>query len=133
MEKRQYQREVINCIGLFYIQGGEYGKIEFDGVVTDISENGMAIKIVEPKCIMIADEVQVGTELKFCFIDKYEIFRETKNVDITGIATVVRKDKNADRLIIGCTFRGDRRKIEQYVSDKKMITFMSVYISKSNI
>lgn len=125
MEKRQYQRENIDCLGLFYIQGGEYGKIEFDGIVINVSEGGMAIKVVKSESLAIADEVQVGTELKFCFIDRYELFHEIKDVNVSGMATVVWIDKNDERLIIGCEFHGDCKKLERYVAERKMITFMA--------
>ena len=124
MEKRKYQRARINIEGLFYIQGGEYGKIEFIGVVKNMSEDGIAIEVTRKDDIEIADTVDVGSEIKFMFLDEYEVFKETRMKNVVGMATVVRKEKTSDKLILGCRIPRMSRELQQYIDDKKVILYL---------
>lgn len=124
MENRLYPREKLDNIdSLYYIQGADNSENEFSGVATDISECGLAIKVVDEEQIKIAEEAKIGTVLKFTFVDEYDFFEEQKTVQIVGIAKVVRKERAEDGLILGCEIPGHKEQIEQYVSDKILVSF----------
>lgn len=125
MEKRLYRRENVNIEGLFYIQGAELGKIEFIGKVKNISEGGIAIEVVREEDISIADNVVFGTEIKFLYLDEYNLLEKKKSIHVEGVATVIRKEKKDNSLIIGCSFRRISPELEQYISDKKLVSFFS--------
>ena len=118
-----YQREKLNIDGLFYIQGAESGKREFSGTIINISECGIAVRVYDERYIPIADELPIGTEVRFLFVDEYELFKEQRTVHVEGTARVVRKEKNQDALIVGCEIRGRKESVEKYVSDRKLISF----------
>lgn len=124
MENRLYPREKLDNIdSLYYIQGSDNSENEFSGVATDISECGLAIKVIDEDQIKIAEEAKIGTVLKFTFVDEYDFFEEQKMVQIVGIAKIVRKERVADGLILGCEIPGHKEQIEQYVSDKILVSF----------
>ena len=118
-----YQREKLNIDGLFYIQGAESGKREFSGTIINISECGIAVRVYDERYIPIADELPIGTEVSFLFVDEYELFKEQRTVHVEGVARVVRKEKNQDALIVGCEIRGRKESVEKYVADRKLISF----------
>ena len=123
MEKRMYQREKLNIDGLFYIQGAESGKREFSGTIINISECGIAVRVYDERYIPIADEVPIGTEVRFLFVDEYELFKEMRTAHVEGTAKIIRKDKEQDSVIVGCEIRGRREAVEKYVADRKLISF----------
>ena len=118
-----YQREKLNIDGLFYIQDAEFGKREFSGTIINISECGIAVKVYDERYIPIADELSIGAEVRFLFVDEYELFKEQRTAHVEGTARVVRKEKNQDALIVGCEIRGRKESVEKYVSDRKLISF----------
>lgn len=125
MEKRLFHREKLdNLDSIFYIQGADGSKNEFSGIATDISERGLAIKIFDEDQIKIADEVKIGTVLRFSFVDEYDFFEEEKMVQVEGIAKIVRKEKTLEGIWLGCEFPGHKEQIEQYVADKVVVSFM---------
>lgn len=123
MEKRWYQREKLNIDGVFFIQGAKIGKIEFVGMIKDISEGGLAIRVKDEQYIDIADEAEIGTTIRYFFIDEYEVFGEQKNPQLVGDVTVVRKSKEHGELILGCTINYLSSDLESYISDRKVLAF----------
>lgn len=124
MEKRLYQREKVNLNGLFYIVGAAFGQNEFSGTVINISECGIAVRISDARYMSLVDESPIGTDIKFLFIDEYELFHEKKKVFVEGHARIVRKEPGTQSLIIGCEVYGRREALEQYVADRKLIPFV---------
>lgn len=121
-----FHREKLNNIdGLFYIQGAENGRNEFSGIATDISERGIAIKVIDEEQIKIADQTHVGTVLRFTFVDEYDFFKEQKMVQVEGIARIVRKERTSDCLMIACEIPGRKELIEEYVSDKTLVSYIN--------
>ena len=64
-DKRRYLREKIDVSANFYIVGGEYGKIEFSGVIANISEVGILIEVKDAKYIEVAKTAEIGSEIRF--------------------------------------------------------------------
>lgn len=77
-DKRRYLREKIDVSANFYIVGGEYGKIEFSGVIANISEVGILIEVEDSAFIEVAKTAGVGRDIRFIGIDNYEIFKEQR-------------------------------------------------------
>lgn len=133
MEKRLYQREKLdNVDAVFYIQGIKDGNNEFSGIATDISDRGLAIRVSDEKQIEIADQTNIGTVLRFVFVDEYDFFEEEKTVQVEGVAKIVRKEKVSGELQFGCEIPGRIEMIEQYVSDKVIVSFINEEIKQDN-
>lgn len=124
-DKRRYQRERIDVSANFYIVGGELGKIEFSGLIVNISEVGILIEVDEPRFIEVARTTEVGSEIRFIGIDEYEIFKEQRTRYIEGTAKVVRTDEKDGIYTMGCELKNLSRELEQYISDRKVIGFQN--------
>lgn len=122
-DKRRYLREKSDVAANFYIVGGEYGKIEFSGVIANISEVGILIEVKDAKYIEIAKTAEIGSEIRFAGIDEYEIFKEERVEYIEGMAIVVRIDDKAGIYTMGCELKNLSRELEQYIADRKVIGF----------
>ena len=122
-DKRRYLREKIDVSANFYIVGGEYGKIEFSGVIANISEVGILIEVKEAKYIEVAQTAEIGSEIRFVGIDEYEIFNEQRLEYLEGTAIVVRFDEKDGIYLIGCEIKNLPRKLEKYIADRKVIGF----------
>ncbi|MBP9996866.1 MAG: PilZ domain-containing protein [Lachnospiraceae bacterium] len=125
MEKRKYIREDINRKALFYIQGAEFGRVEFSGITKNISECGMAIEICGDRDIDIAGGANVGDVIKFVIVDEFEYMFEKRDWCVSGKAKVIRMEYIEDKLIIGCEFSNLPYDVEEYIVAKKVVTFQS--------
>lgn len=123
MENRMYQRVKLNIDVLCYIQGAPAGKVEFSGIVINISECGIAIKVSDERYVAVIDDASIGTEFRFLFVDEYELFKEEKTVHVEGTARIIRKEETPGGILIGCEIRGRKESVEKYVSDRKLISF----------
>lgn len=123
MDKRRFRREPIEVPANFYIEGGEFGKIEFTGMIGNICEGGLSVEVLDAGCIEIAETVTPGTIIKFIGIDEYEIFKEERVEYIEGEAEVVRIESSEYRIELGCEIKTMSRRLENYILDKKTISF----------
>ena len=122
-ERRKYQRERIGVLTNFYIVGGKFGKVEFSGLIVNICESGLLIEVSDKKYIEIAKTAQIGSEIRFSGIDEYEIFKERKIEYLEGTAKVVWTKDNDRVYLMGCEIENLPRKLEKYISDRKVIGF----------
>lgn len=124
-DKRRYQREKINVPTNFYIVGGEFGKVEFSGLIVNISEVGIQIEVKDSGFIEVAKTTEIGSEIRFIGIDEYEIFKEKRIGCIEGTAEVVWTSEADGIYMIGCEIRNLSRELEKYIADRKVIGFQN--------
>lgn len=124
MERRQFVREKINVLGLFYIQDTEPSKSEFAGMIFDVCEMGISIKVTDSKYFPIVDTIDTGTIIKFYFCDEHFYFKELKRHEIVGDATVVWKERTDDSISLGCRTLKMYSALDTYVSEKKTLSFI---------
>lgn len=122
-DKRRYLREKIDVSANFYIVGGEYGKIEFSGVIANISEVGILIEVEDSAFIEVAKTAGVGRDIRFIGIDNYEIFKEQRVGYLEGTAKVIWTREDNGIYLMGCEIENLPRKLEKYISDRKVIGF----------
>ena len=125
MDKRRYQREKLGIPGNFYIQGFREGDNEFTGIIDNISEVGILVNVSGVGNCAIADELTIGSEMKFLSMDEYVIFEQKKRVYVTGTASVVRKEINNGLMSFGCELKGVSHALEKYISDIKICSFQN--------
>lgn len=124
-DQRRYQRESIYVSANFYIIGGEFGKIEFTGLIANISEVGILIEVQETKSVEIAKTAEIGNEIRFVGVDEYEIFKEERIGFIDGIAQVVWTHEQDGIYSIGCEIKNLSRELEKYIADRKVLGFQN--------
>ena len=122
-DKRRYLREKVNVLTNFYIVGGEYGKVEFSGLIANISEVGILIKVEDSAFIEVAKTAGVGRDIRFIGIDNYEIFKEKRVGYLEGTAKVIWTREEDGIYLMGCEIINLPRKLEKYILDRKVIGF----------
>ena len=124
-DQRRYLREKVNVSANFYIVGGEFGKVEFTGLIANISEVGILIEVKEKGYIEVAKTAEIGSEIRFIGIDEYEIFKEARIGYVEGTAKVVWTSEKDGLYSIGCEIKNLSQELEQYIADRKVIGFQN--------
>lgn len=122
MEKRRYKRETLNVPCNLYIPKEEGGQREITGLIVNIGEFGVAFSYANGEDSEI---IQVGKIIDFISIDSYEVFKETKTQYLTGRAEIIWKKVFDDMIHIGCRIKSMNEDLEQYISDKKVISYQT--------
>ncbi len=122
-DQRKYSRERIDVAANFYITGGEFGKIEFTGMIANISESGILIEVIDTPSVEVAKTVAIGSEISFVGIDEYEIFKDRKVEFLEGTVNVVWACERNGKFSIGCEIKNLSRELEKYIADRKIIGF----------
>ena len=124
-DKRRYQRERVDVPVNIYIIGGMPGKVEFSGVLVNISEVGILIEVRDERSIEVARTAKVGGEIRFVGIDEYELFEEQRTEYLDCIAKVVWTNEKGGVYSMGGEIENLPRKLEKYISDRKVIGFQN--------
>lgn len=124
MEKRLYQRVLVGLISNFIIKENEPGFREFNGIIEDLSENGIRIRIEDQSYLHIVEKIKVGDKILFQSIDEYEMYGDTRTDIFSGEARVIRKSSDDGNVIVGCKIDKSSDEYSEYVKNKKMALFM---------
>lgn len=123
MENRSYPRERINIQCAFFVEGAENEKREFTGIIGDLSEGGMKVKVISPEDVAKISEVCVGTKIKFQSVDEYTLMKEVRCDILEGELTVVRISHTGNDIVIGCKIVELSPELEEYLGNKRLVSF----------
>lgn len=126
MEQRAYRRIEINIDGVFFVEQPNGERLEFPGIIKDISEGGIGIVINEVLDPAIVDAIDIGTQIHFQAFDSYDFFGDEHSVIVGSVSKAVRKVVNADSIIIGCKISILGKELEQYIKEKHVIQYMEL-------
>ncbi|MCQ2081014.1 MAG: PilZ domain-containing protein [Lachnospiraceae bacterium] len=127
LDRRIYEREPINLSCSFYAKQDSGEKQEFTGMLANISEGGIGIFVPKnsEEDYQKASEVQINSLISFQTFDEYKLFNEEYHEIIGAEVKVIRFDQIEDGLIIGCEFKTLTPQLENYIKDKKLISFIT--------
>lgn len=125
VERRNYRRVVVSLDSCFIIKDNEPGYREFNGVIEDLSECGIKIRVEDQRFAKIAGELSIGDKITFQSIDEFEMFNEMHTEVFSGEAEIVRIDSTSNELVIGCKVFSSSNEFNEYVKNKKMALYMS--------
>lgn len=124
MDRRYYGRTHIGVISNFIIKDNPLGLREFNGVIENMSEGGILIR-VDMDCFGAAvDSITEGMIIYFQTYDEYELFGQHKEDIITGEVEVIRVEQGEDVKLFGCKMKKLSPELNQYITNKKMSVFM---------
>ncbi len=126
MEKRLYQRVLVNLVSNFIVNKPDLGYKEFGGFVEDVSENGMKIRVEDKKYFPLAATIKIGDKISFQAVDEYKLYNKTRIDVFTGEALVVRVNKIDEAVSFGCRVIKPTEEFGEYVKNKKMALFMDI-------
>ena len=124
MDRRLYRRITINAEGVFILDNNEISHREFPGVIEDISEGGIKIKMVKDEADHILPHLKTGSYLHFLATDDYTLFGNVNSAIISGQVEVLRQDTINNLITLGCKFKKYTSELLDYVSDRKL----SIYV-----
>lgn len=128
MDRRYYQRTLIEVEGCFIITNEASNDREFTGIIKDISEGGIKVFVDKDKCDSPVQKALRGTVLSFQFYDEYGLFQEIRQEVITGYAEVLRVENSEAGITLGCKLVGINKNLEDYITNKKLsIFFMNMH------
>lgn len=125
MEKRFYQRLNVNIAGNFIVNESVPETNEFDGVIQDISEDGIRFSVMEVAFKKILREIAVGSNIVFQALDEYNLFGEKRTDVFSGSAEVKRVRKEGNSYEIGCIIVKTSKEYDEYIKYKKMANFVN--------
>lgn len=119
-EKRLFRRLPITGVNVLIYFGEDYNNIEVNGIVNNISEEGIGIKILDE-----IPKINENTEVKLVFCD--EVHYEGINDDFVIMCNCKVKhcSKRSSNLILGGSI--DNVDFHKYYLAKELQTFSSIY------
>lgn len=119
MERRNYNRMVLEIKSLFFLVEDEFSKTEFTAVITNISEAGFEIKLTGMDRDRVVEKVQEGSLLKCVIMDEeHPLIREELRLFQTE-AVVVRFSDEDEILRLGCKVSEKEADFRSYVENSK--------------
>lgn len=129
-DRRYYQRARLQADSSFFIKNNESGLREFEGVIEDISEGGIRFFVAKESITASVSTIKVGSIICFQSYDEYELYNETKGDVFTGEVEVIRIESSAEGLAVGCKLVKSNAELEEYIKNKKVSIFSSVYLNR---
>ena len=115
MDNRQYTRLIINVEGTYYTESEINGSIEVYGIIRDISEQGIQIRI-DLGLYPDADKVFVkGSTFTFQYADVYEVCNQERMDILSGEAMIRWTEISGNMLIAGCYISSPSEEFMKYL------------------
>lgn len=124
MNRRDYQRILINTEGVFIVQNKEISPREFLGTIEDISESGIKIVTNKADSASTISQLESGDALFFQSVDSFDLLGTETDTVFSGTATITRIEDHPDSFHIGCKFKKPNNDLEKYVSNRKLSLFI---------
>lgn len=124
MERRDYSRIKVSAEGAFFVQENGKNIYDFSGIIDNVCEGGICIKLEKTDYKQIRDYLEIGKHISFQALDEkgYGVNHETGV--FKGKVTVVRVDEDDDLVLVGCKIAGDCQEFQDYVKGKKIYMYM---------
>lgn len=124
MERRYYQRVDVLAESTFIIPKKEFGKSEFNGIIENVSESGICIRVHDPKYFSIIAEMEIGETIRFQAVGKYRLYDENRESVFSGEISIARvNDVDGDK-IIGCKIIRHTPELDSYIDNMCLSQFM---------
>lgn len=125
MEKREYPRLLLNKEAVFFINNSNIAIHEFSGIIDDISEVGIRIKLNKEENKEIIKVLQIDTELTFSTVDILSYNEKEEFKYISGNVKIVRIEELDNNVFIcGCKIINPDKDILKYLDDKRTYNYL---------
>lgn len=125
VEQRKYVREKLGISGNLYLVLPKRGQLEIAGTIENIGEFGIGFSFAENKLIL--DEIEDGLRGSLIFTDTYKIFHEEKFKYVIIQNVQIRWHMlHKGRMYIGCQMSHMTDEVEEYISDKKLLSYLNL-------
>lgn len=125
MDRRLYQRINIDAEGVFILDNETVSPREFSGIIENISEGGIKITFNKDAAATLLPYISKGEHLHFSAADDYSLFNREISAIISGKVEIIRKDIEDDLVSLGCKFKQYTNELSEYVSNKKLSSYMN--------
>lgn len=123
MERRDYSRFNIGVPSVFVIEDKEVYPRDFEGTIIEISESGCGIMVSDGYEKTIAN-LHPDEMVHFNIPDDFNLLGQDVSVLVSGRIKIIRKTLEEGKTVLGCKFVGVNKKLEEYISDKRMLLYM---------
>lgn len=127
MERREYQRINISAEGAFVFLNTDSTYRECQGLIEDISENGIKILLSNSLSDKSLPSISDDASLHFQAVDNYDLYGNKKTALIMGKAKVVRQELQDDFIVLGCRVSEYTSELVNYnyVSERKLSHYIN--------
>lgn len=123
-EKREYQRIKIDAISQFFVSNEDRYEGDFEGIIDNISEEGIGVIISDPKYFPLIDSLDLKKQFFFQAIDEYTVFRKETSDVFQGKAMILRTINKEDHYYLGCKITDSNHELQEYISRRKIAFFI---------
>lgn len=109
----------------FIIRDNEPGMREFNGIIEDISEGGIRIRVTNEQFKDAVSTIKEGSVITFQSYDEYKLYQELRQEVFMGEVEVLRVEKSATEMVFGCIFVRLTKDLEEYIKNKKVSVFIA--------
>lgn len=109
----------------FIIRDNEPEMREFNGIIEDISEGGIRIRVTNEQFKDAVSTIKEGSVITFQSYDEYKLYQELRQEVFMGEVEVLRVDKSATEMVFGCKFVRLTKDLEEYIKNKKVSVFIA--------
>lgn len=98
---------------------------EFIGIIEDISEGGIRIRVNEEHFKEAVSTIKKGSIITFQSYDEYKLYQQIKEEVFSGEVEVLRVDNTPNGLFFGCKFVRLTKELEEYITNRKISVFVA--------
>lgn len=124
MENRYFSRIIVDIPCVCIEKFGDQSTLEFAGIIHDISESGIQVRIDKNKYNSLADRMEAKDIISFQAHDEYVIVSVNHEDVIQGDAEVVWINSTSDNMSFGCRTNKVLPEYLSYVKNKKIALFL---------
>jgi len=125
VENRFYTRITVNVPSAIYITFKDHTRMELNGVIRDISEGGVQIRIDMSDYANLVGRLTNGDNIRFQAVDEYQMLSDTKEDIIEGTGEVVWISTTENEIAFGCKAKKVLPEYLTYIKNKKLSLFFS--------
>ena len=125
MDNRNYSRIIVDVPSCIYITLNDYTKIDIEGIIHDISESGIQVRVNSDSYDEMAKILSAGDVISFQAVDEYNVLNENKVDIVGGVAEVIWLNVDEKEIVFGCRTNKVLPEYLSYVKQKKLSLFFS--------
>lgn len=124
MEKRSFDRVTVDVPAMVIFTLADNSNVECDGVLHNISEGGVQIKLEKEDYDAIAPKLKIGDVIGFKAVDVYQVFSDKREDIVQGNVEVIWVSEADREIAIGGKLNYVSSDYLSYVKNKKLSTFI---------
>lgn len=118
MDRREHQRIVVGLECNFYFKNRDTDSKEFCGVIEDISEAGLRLRICEKSNSDFVKKANVGDYILFQSADEYTRANRPQIDVLIGEAKITRIENKNEHVLIGCSIVDKIKGYDDFINRK---------------